>query len=123
MTGKRVELVWQDSNGAGAVALHLEYALLSDGVTWLPWEYRVFGWRPGSSARPFTASVRACGRDDCVAGRVKPCARALADNGRHSGMKERQGREHNRTHCHGWHGGRAESLARQVLDTYEHCPV
>jgi len=115
-TGKAI--TFQDGADAGAVSVTVEWAEARNYAR-IPVRYVVTGWIPGTSKAPYRATVRACGRDDCRLGTVAPCARPLNQKtGRHAAHKEAEGRKHNRTHCHGWHDGTVEALARRILATY-----
>ncbi|TDB84225.1 hypothetical protein E1091_17660 [Micromonospora fluostatini] len=62
----------------------------------------------------YRATLPACWRDECAAGAVTACPKP-AD---HARVDNQANREHNRTHCHGWHWPSVERFARGVLATF-----
>lgn len=73
----------------------------------------------------FTAYLPACLRDECasgdLAGSLKECTIPLDHRHQHT-VKGSKGVDawlrHSRTHCHGYHRGRAQAFADTVAKTY-----
>ncbi|MFD6638358.1 hypothetical protein ACFWDN_21355 [Micromonospora chalcea] len=73
----------------------------------------------GSSG--YRATLPTCRRDDCEAGRVRPCATPTGARGQHAVNGKTSVAawlDHSREFCHAWHWPSVERFAGDVLKTY-----
>lgn len=107
MTEKRID----HPKGLAFVHMREIVTMTDSGV--MPLRFEV------STSTGYLATLPACGRDECMAGTVTPCAlryghtkSAKGANGCDGSASVRNGR------CHAWHWPSVERFAGEVLKTY-----